>query len=193
MPAALLADEAIVWKKQQKHQVIRYFFQTGLTELLEKNPVLLRLIASLTRQWIDGAALLINRYFKDHQIIAKHFFSKCGETFQGKKTFSVRVLRVKPYEPNSREPGLSTQILELENSTKITYKDKSCALDYQVSLLVEQLNLCQPPIGLTTLRLLDNEGYAWVEDCAGGADSVAPKKEQFYLRLGAWLALLFLL
>ena len=89
IPAALLADEAIVWKKEQKHQVIRYFIQTGLTELFEKKPVLLRLIASLTRQWIDGAALLINRYLKDRQIIAKHFFSKCGETFQEKKTFSA--------------------------------------------------------------------------------------------------------
>ena len=192
LPASQPDQDALALQKKQEQQFISYFFQTGATALFKKKPVLLRLIACLTRQWIDESALLMHRYVKDFESFRHTFFLEtCSQTLETRPV--LRVLRIRPVKPNAHAHIVSTQILDLNNKIKIVYDSQNCMLDCQISLLVEKLNACHPPIDLKAVRMIAKEGYGWAEYIDGEIDVAVPKSAPFFLRMGAWFALLFLL
>ena len=152
----------------------------GLRTLLEKKPVLLRLVATLTRQWIDASRELIERLHADLADIRRDLL---GLASPG---------RVASIEGDLSDPhnfGRTVQIVGFEDGSRVVYKPKDLRVDATWATMVDALNRTAP-IDLRAARVLSRAGYGWTEfiehsSCVGDQDV-----QQYFRRAGAWLALL---
>jgi type 2 lantibiotic biosynthesis protein LanM len=152
----------------------------GFHRLFEDKPVLLRLITSLTRQWIDTSHELINRLASDLPSI------------RGELLGSARPCRVASIKGNLSDPhnfGRTVRILGFEDGTRVVYKPKDLAVDAAWAALIDRLNDNGPPVDLRAARVLAAQNYGWTEfidhtSCDGEQDIPL-----FFRRAGAWLAL----
>lgn len=155
----------------------------GLRQLFEDKPVLLRLIAATTRQWIDTARELLLRLNADLHDIRRDILHASAPS------------RIAAIEGNLSDPhngGRSVQIVRFEDGTRVVYKPKDLRLDAAWQALIERLNRADPPVALRAVRAIARDGYGWTEfiDHAGCADAEGVKR--FFRRAGAWLALFHL-
>jgi type 2 lantibiotic biosynthesis protein LanM len=153
----------------------------GFRPLFEDKPVLLRLIATMTRQWIDTSRELIQRLDADWATICRGILDLHSAG------------RVAAIEGNLADPhngGRSVQIVTFEDGARVVYKPKDLRLDTAWHALVEQLNVAAPPFELKAVRAIARDGYGWTEfiDHKACADSEAYIR--YFQRAGAWLALL---
>ncbi|MGE5367131.1 MAG: type 2 lanthipeptide synthetase LanM family protein [Betaproteobacteria bacterium] len=153
----------------------------GLRQLFEQKPVLLRLIAVLTRQWIDGTREFIDRLAADLPAIRR-------KLVKASAGFGIVEIRSGVSDPHNG--GRCVSIVTFADGTHVVYKPKDLRLDVALSELVERLNGAGAPVALKTARALSRKGYGWTEfiEHAGCAD--ARDCDTFFRRAGAWLALL---
>lgn len=154
--------------------------QSGLQQLFEFKPVLLRLLASVTRQWIESTAEFLLRLDADWDAI--HASLRTGDT-PGPVTSVASGLS----DPHNF--GRSVLVLRFAAGRAVVYKPKDMQVDARWAALVEWLNERNPPIDLATARVIEQPGYGWSE-FIGHAD--CPDKEsaeRFFRRAGALLAL----
>ena len=151
--------------------------QTKLIELFNLQPVLLRLIAVVTREWMDATETLIKRLHTDQQLLREQF-SFSGNGFE--------VLRV-------QSTNADTKILECRNNKKIIYVSRNYDLTQRVFAWVEQLNHHAPPIDLKHLNIIFGKGYFWFEAVEPKLPANESEHAQLYQRLGAWMALFYVL
>lgn len=152
----------------------------GFHRLFDDKPVLLRLMTSVTRQWIDTSHELINRLADDLPAIRRSLIG------------SDAVCRVISIESGLSDPhnfGRTVRILGFEDGGRAVYKPKHLGVDAAWAALVDRLNRCAPPVDLRAMRVLTRNGYGWTEyiehaSCAGPQDF-----PRFFRRAGAWLAL----
>jgi type 2 lantibiotic biosynthesis protein LanM len=152
----------------------------GFRSLFENKPVLLRLMATVTRQWIDVSRELVLRLASD--------LPTFGQVMAGSKACG-QITRVEGDLSDPHNGGHSVQIISFENGTRIVYKPKDLRLDASWDALVERLNRSAPPIELKAARAVACDGYGWAEfvDHTGCVDENGCK--HFFQRAGAWLAL----
>jgi type 2 lantibiotic biosynthesis protein LanM len=152
----------------------------GLRRLFDDKPVLLRLIAAITRQWIDTTRELVLRLAADLPAIRREILHS--------KT-DCPVARIKGDISDPHNGGHSVQIISFEDGSRVVYKPKDLRIDVALHHLVERLNRADPPLGLRAVRALTRDGYGWTEfvDHAGCDDQEGCKR--FFRRAGAWLAL----
>ena len=152
----------------------------GFRRLFEEKPVLLRLIASVTRQWIDTSREFVMRLDSDLATI-RHDILHSGA--------GSRVAQIEGDLSDPHNGGHSVLIVRFEDGGRIVYKPKDLRLDTSWYALVERLNRAEPPVALKAVRTIARDGYGWTEfiDHAGCADQEGFK--QFFQRAGAWLAL----
>jgi type 2 lantibiotic biosynthesis protein LanM len=152
----------------------------GLRELFEEKPVLLRLIATLTRQWIDATGELITRLDADRTAIQRDILQ------------SATPGRVRAIEANLSDPhhgGRSVHILTFEDGARVVYKPKDLRADAAWHALIERLNIAHAPVQLKAARAIARDGYGWAEFVAHSGCADAQGCAEFYRRAGAWLAL----
>ena len=155
----------------------------GFRSLFEEKPVLLRLIATIARQWIDTTRELILRLAADSAIIRQAILhSACGS----------RVAKIEGELSDPHNGGHSVQIITFEDGSRVVYKPKDLRLDMVWHNLIERFNRANPPVKLKAMRAISRDGYGWAEfidhtGCDDGDDF-----EQFFRRAGAWLALFHL-
>jgi type 2 lantibiotic biosynthesis protein LanM len=152
----------------------------GWRRLFEDKPVLLRLFATMTRQWIETSREMVLRLDADLAVIGRDILHS-GNTG-----------RVAGFEGNLSDPhneGRSVRIISFEDGARIVYKPKDLRLDAAWYALVERLNGAQAPIELKAVRAITQDGYGWTEfiDHAGCSD--AEGFARFFQRAGGWLAL----
>jgi len=152
----------------------------GFRRLFEDKPILLRLIATLTRQWIDTSREFVLRLDADIAAIREELF----HSHDGGK-----VAKVEGELSDLHNNGRSVQIVTFENGSRVVYKPKDLRLDAAWYALVERLNRAKPPIELKAVRAIARNGYGWTEfiEHAGCAGQEAC--ERFFRRAGSWLAL----
>lgn len=151
----------------------------GTRRLFEDKPVLLRLIATLTRQWIDTAREFIMRLDAD--------FADIGRAILGSQA-PGRVAAIEDGLSDPHNGGRSVRIVTFEDGTRTVYKPKDLRVDVAWHGLVERLNRADPPIELRAARAIARDGYGWTEFVAHAG--CAPEGvERFFRRAGAWLAL----
>jgi type 2 lantibiotic biosynthesis protein LanM len=148
--------------------------------LFEDKPVLLRLFATITRQWIDTSREMVLRLDADLAAIRRDILH------------SGSAGRVAGFEGNLSDPhnhGRSVRIISFEDGARIVYKPKDLRLDAAWHALVERLNGAQAPIELKAVLAIARDGYGWTEfiDHAPCAD--AEGFARFFRRAGGWLAL----
>ena len=151
----------------------------GFRRLFEDKPVMLRLISTVARQWIDTSREFILRLDADLPVVRE-------------------VLRVgakgglKDIEGGFSDPhngGRSVKILTFDDGSKIVYKPKDLRIDVAWQNLIERLNRVRCPTRLMTANAIARDGYGWTT-CIEHSSCAAPDEfKEFFRRVGAWLAL----
>ncbi|MBV9812428.1 MAG: type 2 lantipeptide synthetase LanM, partial [Acetobacteraceae bacterium] len=151
----------------------------GLRRLFEDKPVLLRLLATMTRQWIDTSGEFATRLDADLASIRRDIL--------GRDAGRVAAIEGDLSDPHNH--GHSVQIVTFEDGARLVYKPKDLRLDVAWHALVERLNRAEPPVELRAARAIAGDGYGWTEfvDHTGCADEQGIAR--FFRRAGAWLAL----
>jgi len=152
----------------------------GWRRLFEDKPVLLRLFATVTRQWIDASREMVLRLDADLAAIRRDILH------------SGSAGRVAGFEGNLSDPhnnGRSVRIISFEDGARVVYKPKDLRLDAAWHALVERLNGAQAPIELKAVRAIAQDGYGWTEFIDHAACADAEGFARFFRRAGGWLAL----
>ena len=152
----------------------------GWRRLFEDKPVLLRLLATMTRQWIDTSREMVLRLDADLAAIRRDIL------------LTANAGRVAGFEGNLSDPhneGRSVRIVSFENGARIVYKPKDLRLDAAWHALVERLNGAQAPIELKAVRAIAQDGYGWTEFIDHAACADEEDFARFFRRAGGWLAL----
>jgi type 2 lantibiotic biosynthesis protein LanM len=150
--------------------------------LFEEKPVLLRLIATVTRQWIDTTHEFVMRLDADLADLRRDILHCDGGN---------RVVSIQGDLSDPHNGGRSVLIVGFEGGSRVVYKPKDLRLDVAWHALVERLNLSGAPVALKAVRAIARNGYGWTEfiDHTGCADEQGYKR--FFRRAGAWLALFY--
>jgi type 2 lantibiotic biosynthesis protein LanM len=152
----------------------------GWRRLFEDKPVLLRLLATVTRQWIDTSREMVLRLDADLAAIRRDILH------------SGNAGRVAGFEGNLSDPhnhGRSVRIVSFEDGARVVYKPKDLRLDAAWHALVERLNGAQAPFELKAVRAIALDGYGWTEFIDHAACADAEGFARFFRRAGGWLAL----
>jgi type 2 lantibiotic biosynthesis protein LanM len=149
--------------------------------LFDQKPVLLRLIATVTRQWLNTSRELVTRMAADGEAVR-------GDLLRSPAASPVARIGGALSDPHSG--GHCVHLVEFEDGLRVMYKPKDLRLDAAWHALVDRLNLAGAPVELKAVRVLAKDGYGWAEyvEHAGCADTGGIR--QFFRRAGAWLALL---
>ncbi len=156
----------------------------GLRRLFETKPVLLRLLASVTRQWIDATAEFLQRLDADSDTIARELLDQ---------TISSEVATVEMGLSDLHKLGRSVYIVRFTNGRAIVYKPKDMAVDVAWVKLISWLNEKNAPIDLRAIRVVSRAGYGWSEFIANGDCTDRGAGSRFFQRAGALLCLFHLL
>ena len=153
----------------------------GFRDLFEAKPVLLRLVACLTRQWIDTTREFVTRLGADLPALRRELLGS---------SVTSRVDAIEGELSDRHNGGRSVLIVRFEGGARIAYKPKDLRLDVAWHSLIERLNRAGAPLELRAVRTIARDGYGWTEfiDHIGCADENGC--ERFFRRAGAWLALL---
>lgn len=152
----------------------------GVRRLFEEKPVLLRLIATLTRQWIDVAGEFARRLDADLPSIRRDLLQREG---------NARVARLDGGLSDRHNGGRSVLVVTFDDDTKVVYKPKDLRLDVAWHDLVARLNASRPPLDLRAVRAIARENYGWTEFVAHTECANADGRAMYFRRAGAWLAL----
>jgi Domain of unknown function (DUF4135) len=153
----------------------------GFRRLFEAKPVLLRLLATMTRQWIDTTRELVLRLDADLADIRRDIL--------GSSAANSAVATIEGDLSDPHNGGRSVKIVTFEDGSKVVYKPKDLRVDVAWFDLVERLNRSDAPIALRAARAISRDGYGWTEfvdhtGCASEEDCA-----RFFHRAGALLAL----
>jgi type 2 lantibiotic biosynthesis protein LanM len=152
----------------------------GFRSLFEDKPVLLRLIAIITRQWIDTSREFMTRLDADLAAIRRDILSP-GD--------GGPVAAIKGDFSDPHNGGRSVRIVTFADGSRAVYKPKDLQLDAAWHELIGRLNHAEPPVELKAVRAIARDGYGWTKFVDHrGTDPDGCK--MFFRRAGAWLALL---
>jgi type 2 lantibiotic biosynthesis protein LanM len=165
---------------KQYNRFIAEMRDGGARRLFEAKPVLLRLLASVTRQWIVTTLEFITRLHTDLSKIREQLLCASAECL---------VARVEGGLGDLHNFGRSVQLVRFANGSQILYKPKDVRLDALWGAVIEHLNASKAPIDLRTARVLVGEGYGWSEFIDHTECSDRQGLERFFRRAGAWLCL----
>jgi class II lanthipeptide synthase len=152
----------------------------GFRRLFEDKPVLLRLIATITRQWIDTSREFVLRLDADLATIRRAFLHPGAD---------CRVAKIEGDLSDPHNGGYSVQIVSFEDDSRVVYKPKDLRLDAAWYALVKRLNRAEPPLELKAVRAISRDGYGWTEFIGHAGCASQEGCKRFFRRAGAWLAL----
>ena len=135
----------------------------GFRRLFEDKPVLLRLIAVVTRQWIETSREFILRLDADLPTIRRDILCSNADS---------PVAKIEGGFSDPHNGGRSVRIVSFADGARVVYKPKDLRLDIAWHRLIERLNRANPPIELKAVRAIAPDGYGWTEfiDHTGCAD-----------------------
>ncbi|MDC8760954.1 type 2 lanthipeptide synthetase LanM family protein [Janthinobacterium fluminis] len=155
---------------------VRAFFHS-------RYPVMRRWMDTLTMTWVEQSCELLARFIDDRAAIQRDIF---------RSDDAAEIRHIQFGMGDAHRGGRSVARIELCDGRKLIYKPRSLRIDLHFAALVQWLNQ-HGKLDLQVPVALDRGNYGWVEfihheECASPA-----QVEGFYERLGAWLALLYVL
>ena len=156
----------------------------GLIKHVETKPVLLRLLASVTRQWINTTIELIDRVSLDLPRIQEKILGTSSP---------IQVAEVGGDLSDPHNLGHAVQIIGFTEGSKVLYKPKDLRLDAAWVNLVDYLNSQNPVIKLRAVKTIACDGYGWTEFVEHSSCKSEEGFKEFYERSGAYLILFHLL
>lgn len=153
-------------------------------KLFSEYPVLARQLVCCIENWINFSAEFLDRLAADWAEITRLFSHGSN---------SGQLAEAAAGAGDTHRRGRSVVIARFEGGLKLVYKPRSIAVDVHFQKFLHWVNAKGASPQLRTLKLLNREGYGWVEfvQIAG-----CQRKEEvacFYERLGAYLAILYVL
>ncbi|MGV0790206.1 type 2 lanthipeptide synthetase LanM family protein [Mycolicibacterium sp. XJ1819] len=151
----------------------------GFERLFDDKPILLRLIAVLTRQWLTTAREFVERLQTD--VVAVR-----GELLG--RGVAAQVSAVHGGLSDPHRGGRSVLRIEFADGRRVMYKPKDLRVDAVWHALVQRLNT-RAPVELRAPRTFAREHYGWAECIEHAPCPGAEECAEFFRRAGAWLAL----
>ena len=155
----------------------------GFRRLFEDKPVLLRLLATRVRQWLDTSHEFVARLAADLPTIRRDLLHAGAESL---------ITAVERDLSDLHNGGRSVHIVRFGDGARIVYKPKDLRLDVAWHGLIERLNRADPPVALKAVRSIARDSYGWCEFIDHAACTDDAGFELFFRRAGAWLALFHL-
>jgi type 2 lantibiotic biosynthesis protein LanM len=152
----------------------------GFRGLFEDKPVLLRLMATMTRQWIVTWREFVLRLDADLPTIRRDLLAT---------DVTAKIAKIEGELSDPHNFGHSVQILTFEDGARLIYKPKDLRLDIVWHDLIARLNRADPPVTLQAVRAMARDGYGWTEFVAHSGCDDQDGIVRFFRRAGAWLAL----
>lgn len=166
-------------------QFLRNFKAKHLNYIVEKYPVLFRLICTLCDQWIVTNAEFIKRFSRDRKLISDKF----SDGFFS----NLIITNIHPNLGDPHNNGRSVRKIVLSCGTELLYKPRSLKIDEDWSHLIELFNSSNPPTQLRVPKTLNRGKYGWSEFIAHSPCQETASFASFYERIGAWLFLFYIL
>jgi len=153
-------------------------------KLLSEYPVMARQLVRCVENWIDFSAEFLAHLAADWEEITKLFSadSKSG-----------LLMEAAAGAGDTHRRGRSVIIVRFEGGLKLVYKPRSIAVDVHFQEFLRWLNDKGASPQLRILKLLNREGYGWVEFVQTAGCQVREEVVRFYERQGAYLAILYVL
>ncbi len=154
--------------------------KTGFLRLFDDKPVLLRLLAVITRQWIETSREFVLRLDADLPQIRRDILGSSADSL---------VARIEGDLSDPHNGGHSVQIVSFVDGSRVVYKPKDLRVEVAWHKLIEQLNRAGAPIDLKTVRALAHDDYGWAEFIGHAGCTDQEGFRRYFRRAGAWLAL----
>ena len=157
---------------------IQGMHSAGLLEIFNEYPVLLRLIAVVTRQWINSTAEVMDRVTADQALIRK--LIACPD-------YNSLVSRVDGGMSDAHNMGRAVRIINFTDGSRAVYKPKDLRVDVAWEKLINHLNKSGAPVVLRVAKTIVCDGYGWMEFIEHTQCDNLDDVREFYKRSGAWL------
>ncbi|MGX7670415.1 type 2 lanthipeptide synthetase LanM family protein [Plantactinospora sp. DSM 117369] len=153
-----------------------------VTALLERYPVLARLLLQASRFAAEAYAETLARFAADRHAIADQFLGGAdpGDPVAVHSQLGDRHRR-----------GRSVSVLEFAGGQRVVYKPRSLAACDGFAALLRWLNERVPTLELRAVRSLERGDYGWQEHVHRAPCADVGGARRFYRRQGALLALLY--
>ena len=152
----------------------------GFQRLLDDKPVLLRLLTSLTGQWLAATDEFVTRLHEDIDAIRRDLLNV---------PHASAVAWIHGGLSDPHRGGRFVLLVEFDDSRRVLYKPKDLRIDAAWQRLVGRLN-ARAPIDLRVARTLARDGYGWTEFVEHSECRDPREFASFFRRAGAWLALM---
>lgn len=152
--------------------------------LLQEYPVLARQLVLGVERWVTVSLEFLQRLCADWAAI-QALFSLDGDPGV--------LVRIQGGVGDTHRGGRSVLIATFSSGQKLVYKPRPLAVDRHFQELLAWLNARGDHPPFRTLRILERDGYGWIEFVAYEGCTDAEEIQRFYQRQGAYLALLYAL
>ena len=156
----------------------------GLANLLQKYPVLARLLVAVTEQAISTTGDWLQRVAADCQAIT--------DTFTGGAPVGL-VTDANPGLSDPHNGGETVWYVQFESGLRLAYKPRSLAPDLAYIRFLQWLNQQQPTLTLKAAPVLAHLGYGWVQWIETSECDSKEEVALYYRRQGAHIALFYFL
>ncbi|MGE5702742.1 MAG: type 2 lanthipeptide synthetase LanM family protein [Clostridia bacterium] len=150
--------------------------------ILEKYPVLCRLLTEDTSHFLDAQLEFLQRLLADYTELEQYFAIAPGT-----------LIHLKTNAGDRHCNGRSVILAEFESGTTLVYKPRSLSIDQHFQDFLIWLNDRGAQPAFRTLRMLSKESYGWQEFVRTAECTTEEQISRFYRRQGGYLAIFYLL
>ena len=154
----------------------------GLERLFHDYPVLGRLLATCTRQWVETTAEMVRCLEADRDALAAAFGDGVG---------LAQLCRVQPDRSDPHYEGRSVAILQFDSGLRLVFKPRGLGLDRAFFQLVAWLNGRGLEPSLREVATLDRGTHGWCEYVDVQPCASVDEVRTFYERAGMLLAVAY--
>lgn len=177
-------DQSITDGRRLYQTFVVKMLKGGLLNIFREYPVLARLLAQITLQWVDSTSEFLERLDTDiPEIIA----SLAGGRPVGRVSNIVAGLS----DPHNR--GRSVLRVEFDSGFSCMYKPSNLDCNESYNRLLTWFNLHDAPHLFCVFKGIYRPDYGWVEIVRPMSCSNVEMVERFYTRVGTLLCLIFIL
>jgi type 2 lantibiotic biosynthesis protein LanM len=152
-------------------------------EILCRYPVLARVLSETTRQWIYNIIELLQRIVADRESIRDVLFAG----------IDAGILASSQVAGDFHQGGKAVRIVTFSSGNRVVYKPRPVETIVHFHRLLEWCNARRGGVFLCGFRVLERDGYGWLEFVDRKPCFSADDVERFYMRQGSYLALLHVL
>lgn len=158
--------------------------KNGLTDLFREYPVLCRLIATVTNNWVDAVAEFIQRLDNDYDDISA-LFSPDNDP--------GAVVGLIPSLSDPHHNGRTVFLLTFQSGIKLIYKPKDIGLEAAYNGFLDWINNQGVDEPHRVIKTIPRSGYGWVEFIDKSPCRSMVDISRFYKRAGRMLMLFYTL